>query len=195
MRFSCHKFRLQKKIQLFADWKCFTKISKEVLSLGVWFEISHHWFRLWLGANWAWPCDQQDLSGLILGLRPTDERRRYFVTTSLIGWAQTWNRPWSMFLVWHIMNCQVCCQDEHICCLVSTECACHSLSLIVMGPPLRNTNNGVLAGNLYINMMTEWQHPMWSISCLMQLDFKSFFMSKDVDNLKQRFEHKCCLQF
>ena len=26
---------------------------------------------------------------LILGLRPTNERRRYFVTTSLIGWAQT----------------------------------------------------------------------------------------------------------
>ena len=27
--------------------------------------------------------------GLILGLRPANERRRYFVTTSLIGWAQT----------------------------------------------------------------------------------------------------------
>ena len=25
---------------------------------------------------------------LILGLRPANERRRYFVTTSLIGWAQ-----------------------------------------------------------------------------------------------------------
>ena len=28
------------------------------------------------------------ISGLILGLRPANERRRYFVTTSLIGWAQ-----------------------------------------------------------------------------------------------------------
>ena len=28
-------------------------------------------------------------SGLIPGLRPANERRRYFVTTSLIGWAQT----------------------------------------------------------------------------------------------------------
>ena len=28
-------------------------------------------------------------TGLILGLRPANERRRYFVTTSLIGWAQT----------------------------------------------------------------------------------------------------------
>ena len=27
-------------------------------------------------------------SGLILGLRPANERRWYFVTTSLIGWAQ-----------------------------------------------------------------------------------------------------------
>ena len=28
-------------------------------------------------------------AGLILGLPPANERRRYFVTTSLIGWAQT----------------------------------------------------------------------------------------------------------
>ena len=28
-------------------------------------------------------------SGLILGLRPANERRCYLVTTSLIGWAQT----------------------------------------------------------------------------------------------------------
>ena len=27
--------------------------------------------------------------GLILGLHPVNERRRYFVPTSLIGWAQT----------------------------------------------------------------------------------------------------------
>ena len=28
------------------------------------------------------------LTGLILGLRPANERRSYFVMTSLIGWAQ-----------------------------------------------------------------------------------------------------------
>ena len=28
-------------------------------------------------------------TGLILGLRPANERRRYFVATSLIGWVQT----------------------------------------------------------------------------------------------------------
>ena len=32
--------------------------------------------------------DEQNHAGLILGLRPANERRRYFVTTSLIGWAQ-----------------------------------------------------------------------------------------------------------
>ena len=30
------------------------------------------------------------LSGLILGLRPANERRRYKVTPSLIGWVQTY---------------------------------------------------------------------------------------------------------
>ena len=30
-----------------------------------------------------------ELSGLILDLRPANERRRYKVTPSLIGWAQT----------------------------------------------------------------------------------------------------------
>ena len=33
-------------------------------------------------------CGSASFSGLILGLRPANERRRYFVTTSLIGWAQ-----------------------------------------------------------------------------------------------------------
>ena len=32
--------------------------------------------------------------GLILGLRPANERRRYKVTPSLTGWAQTLNQPW-----------------------------------------------------------------------------------------------------
>ena len=32
-------------------------------------------------------------TGLTLRLRPANERRRYFVTTSLIGWAQTYNQP------------------------------------------------------------------------------------------------------
>ena len=35
------------------------------------------------------------LKGLILGLRPANGRRRYKVTPSLIGWAQTSNQPYS----------------------------------------------------------------------------------------------------
>ena len=31
-----------------------------------------------------------------VGLRPANERRRYFVTTSLIRWAQTYNQPWHL---------------------------------------------------------------------------------------------------
>ena len=34
-----------------------------------------------------------NITGLILGLCQANERRRYFVTTSLIGWAQAWNQP------------------------------------------------------------------------------------------------------
>ena len=37
--------------------------------------------------------DTNAITGLILGLRPANERRCYFVTTSLIGWAQTLNQP------------------------------------------------------------------------------------------------------
>ena len=33
-------------------------------------------------------------TGMILSWRPANERRRYFVTTSLIGWAPTYNQPW-----------------------------------------------------------------------------------------------------
>ena len=33
------------------------------------------------------------ISGLILRLRPTNERRRYIVTTSLIDWAQDYDKP------------------------------------------------------------------------------------------------------
>ena len=32
--------------------------------------------------------DGSQPAGLILGLRPANERRRYFVATSLIGWVQ-----------------------------------------------------------------------------------------------------------
>ena len=47
----------------------------------------HQW-----GPVSQWPSPEVDFTrdtGLILSLRPANERRRYLVTTSLIGWAQT----------------------------------------------------------------------------------------------------------
>ena len=41
-------------------------------------------------------------AGLLLGLRPANERRRYFVTSSLIGWVQAWNQPWNVHISWDI---------------------------------------------------------------------------------------------
>ena len=42
--------------------------------------------------NWTGKRDDKS-AGVILGLRPANERRRYKVTPSLIGWAQTKNQP------------------------------------------------------------------------------------------------------
>ena len=45
--------------------------------------------------------------GLILALRPANKRRRYKVTPSLIGWAQTYDQPCILTIVrgrcWHIL--------------------------------------------------------------------------------------------
>ena len=37
-------------------------------------------------------------TGLLLGLHLANERRRYKVTPSLIGWAQTYNQPWGLIV-------------------------------------------------------------------------------------------------
>ena len=37
-------------------------------------------------------------TGLILGMHLANEKRRYKVTPSFIGWAQTWNQPWYSLL-------------------------------------------------------------------------------------------------
>ena len=41
----------------------------------------------------TWCITKCHITGFILGLRPANERRSYFVTMSFIGWAQTWNQP------------------------------------------------------------------------------------------------------
>ena len=35
-------------------------------------------------------------AGINLSMRPANERRRYIVTSSLIGWAHTQNNPWTL---------------------------------------------------------------------------------------------------
>ena len=40
---------------------------------------------------------QASNTGLILGLRPANEKRCYFVTTALIGWGQAYNQPWNIW--------------------------------------------------------------------------------------------------
>ena len=64
--------------------------------------VPSQWTKIWNG---------QEKLGLILGSRPANERRRYFVTMSLIGWAQAWNQPWGcvhpqklMILVFRFMR-------------------------------------------------------------------------------------------
>ena len=56
--------------------------------------------RFFLSGTW--------LSGLILGLHPAIERRRYKVTPSLIGWAQAYNQAWlsSAFVHSIVVVCQ-----------------------------------------------------------------------------------------
>ena len=44
-------------------------------------------------APWTLLSGLSSVSGIILGLHPVNERRRYFVTTSLIGWGQAENQP------------------------------------------------------------------------------------------------------
>ena len=83
MKKLCNMLKLYKNhiIQYFESWLPFSKLS-------------------WLGSGSAIiQCfsseTKNEIAGygeertrLILGLRPANERRRYFVTTSVIGWAQ-----------------------------------------------------------------------------------------------------------
>ena len=98
-----HEFRLK------FNWSLFPRVR---------LTIFQQWFWKWLDTDKAtsqylsqWWLDYRRIyaslglnelrisgKGLILGLRPATERRRYFVTTSLIGWAQTWNQPRGIYL-------------------------------------------------------------------------------------------------
>ena len=64
--------------------------------------IWRHWKRLFGVNNLNFTVET---AGLMLGLLPANERRRYFVTTSLIGWAKSYNQPWKGYnAVAHIQH-------------------------------------------------------------------------------------------
>ena len=53
----------------------------------------------WCVKSWVFILKQGP--GIILCMRPTNERRRYNVTSSLIGRAHTQNDPWGTRIVSH----------------------------------------------------------------------------------------------
>ena len=60
---------------------------------------------------WLWPFANSDqmwswYTGISLGMHPANERRRYIVTTSLIGWAHTSTDPW-VYLE-ELKSCDLC---------------------------------------------------------------------------------------
>ena len=69
---------------------CVYYFDKKVL----WAESSYNlWaiIKLWNTTDIGYTAamtNTENMSGLILGLRPTNERQCYLVTLSLIGWAQ-----------------------------------------------------------------------------------------------------------
>ena len=54
-------------------------------------DVSKHWCTLQWCARRGWVIAHENWTSW--GLRPANERCRYKVTPSLIGWAQTWNQP------------------------------------------------------------------------------------------------------
>ena len=81
-------------------------VHRHSFSTDRWMFLRDH-FQLTNGSSWvryvckisACYCVCPEDEGLILGLCPPNERWRYFVTTSLIGWAQSYNQP--CILCWH----------------------------------------------------------------------------------------------
>ena len=45
-----------------------------------------------------------EYAGIILCMRPANERRRYKVTSSLIGWAHAQNDAWKYSYIFHAAN-------------------------------------------------------------------------------------------
>ena len=50
-------------------------------------------FNRWILLTLRREYGNETITGLILGLRPANERRHYKWTPFILGWAQTWNQP------------------------------------------------------------------------------------------------------
>ena len=60
-------------------------------------KLLFNWYDLWHSVHVHVKWQKAILhTWLIRGLRPANERRRYFVTTSLTGWVQALNQLWHM---------------------------------------------------------------------------------------------------
>ena len=83
--------------------------------------------RLKVGPSWGYN------AGLILGLRPANERRCYFVTTSLIGWAQTYNQPCAIRAVFAFFCVFFCAANLGACFSTKTPFPGIRIPLIIGG--------------------------------------------------------------
>ena len=91
---------------LIRKWQKMTSLYSIILSLGSWWiDIQMEGWRdgaghdnthqLDRGGGYNW--HNHDFAGIILCMRPANERRRYTVTSSPIGWAHAQNDPWFGF--------------------------------------------------------------------------------------------------
>ena len=73
-------------------------------------------------------------SGLILGLHPSNERCRYKVTLSLIGWAQTYNQVLIQCkaLQWQILQINKSFDSKHMCHILPCRQAMNYIFVIIL---------------------------------------------------------------
>ena len=80
-------------IDMMARWICRAKFKVDTQIVLIFSDLEFEYSITILHGDHLSFCDLKYKSGLILGLHPANKRRRYKVTPSLIGWAQTWNQP------------------------------------------------------------------------------------------------------
>ena len=72
------------------------------------------------------------ISGIGLYMHPANERRRYNVTSSLIGWGHTQNDPWNIYMTYFSHECPFHVDgSDNLVCLVMINCSlnCCAISM------------------------------------------------------------------